>query len=115
MFRRQDHERGAVERVRPGREDAQLVAAGLVCVPRRREDDLGSLGSADPVGLHDPDRFGPFEAGEVEQLVGVFRRAQVPLVKLALLDSGAAAPAMAIGAFDLLAGQRPIVGAPVHG
>ena len=97
----------------PGGEDAQLVAARLVLVRRRGEDDFGALGPADPVGLHDPDRLGPFEAGEVEQLVGVLRGAQVPLLQLALLDARAAAPAVAVGALDLLARQRAVVGAPV--
>ena len=97
----------------PRGEDAQLVAARLGVVGRGREVDLGALGPADPVGLHDPDRLGPFEAGEVEQLVGVLRRPQIPLVQLALLDARAAAPAVAVGALDLLARQRPVVGAPV--
>ena len=114
MLGRHDHEGGAVQRVGPGREDAQLVAAGLGVVRRGGEDDLGALGPADPVGLHDADRLGPFDAGEVEQLVGVLGDAQVPLVQLALLDARAAAPAVAVRAFDLLAGQRPVVGAPVH-
>ncbi len=97
----------------PRGEDAQLVAARLAVVGRGREDDFGALGPADPVGLHDPDRLGPFDAGEVEQLVGVLRGAQVPLVQLALLDARAAAPAVAVRALDLLARQRPVVGAPV--
>ncbi len=114
MFGRHDHERGAVQRVRSGREDSQLVAAGLGVVGRRGEDDLGAFRPADPVGLHDADRLGPFDTREVEQLVRVLGDAQVPLVQLALLHSSATAPAVAVRAFDLLAGQGPVVGAPVH-
>ena len=40
-------------------------------------------------------------------------RAQVPLVQVALLDQRAAAPAVPIGALDLLARERPVVRAPV--
>ena len=50
---------------------------------------------------------------EVEQLVGVGGRAQVPLLQVALLDQRAAAPAVAVRALDLLARQGPVVGAPV--
>ena len=115
VFGRHDHERGAVQRVGPSGKDAQFVAAGLEVIGRAGEDDLGALGSADPVGLHRLDRLGPDQTGEVEQLVGVLGGPQVPLLEFALLDPGAAAPAMAVRAFDLLAGQRAVVGAPVHG
>ncbi len=110
----EDHERGAVQRVGPRREDAQRVATGLVGVGRDREVDLGAFGAADPVRLLDADRLGPVDALEVEQLVGVRRGLEIPLVELALLDERAAAPAMTVGALDLLARQRPVVGAPVH-
>ena len=113
MLRREDHERRPEQRVRPGREDAQLVAAGVVVGRGGREDDLAALGPADPVRLHGPDRIREVDAAEVEQLVGVLRDAQVPLVQVALLDLRAAAPAVAVGALDLLAGERPVVGAPV--
>ena len=113
MLRRQDHERRAEQRVRPRREDADLVAAGLVVVGRGLEVDLGALGPADPVRLLDPDRLRPVEAVEVEQLVGVLRRPQEPLLQVALLDERAAAPAAPVGALDLLARQGPVVGAPV--
>jgi hypothetical protein len=104
---RHDHEGRAVERVRPSREDAQFVAEF------GREDDFRAFGPADPVGLHRLDRLGPFKAGEVEQLVGVLGRPQIPLLQIAFLDARAAAPAVAVRAFDLLAGQRAVVGAPV--
>ena len=77
------------------------------------ELDLGALRPADPVGLHDPHGLGPVEAREVEQLVGVRGRAQEPLLEVALLDQRAAAPAVAVDALDLLAGERAVVGAPV--
>ena len=47
MLRRQHHECGAVDRVRPRREEADLLAG----VPFDRERDLGPLGPADPVRL----------------------------------------------------------------
>ena len=91
------------------------VAAGLVVVGRGLEVDLGALGAADPVRLLGPDRGRPIEAVELEQLIGVGGRPQEPLLEVAFLDEGAAAPAAAIGSLDLLAGQRPVVGAPVDG
>ena len=39
--------------------------------------------------------------------------AEEPLLQVALLDRRAAAPAAAVGALDLLARQRAVVGAPV--
>src|SRR5664279_610383 len=80
---------------------------------RRGEGHLGTLRPADPVRLHGPDRAGPAEAVEVEQLVRILGHPQVPLVELALLHPGAAAPAMAVDALDLLAGERPVIRAPV--
>ena len=110
---REDHERRPEQRVRAGREDAQGVAAGLVVVGGGLEVDLGAFGSADPVGLHDLDRLRPVESGEVQQLIRVGRRAQVPLLQVALLDQRAAAPAASLRALDLLAGQGPVVRAPI--
>ena len=85
---------------------AILVAQGKV--------DLGALGATDPVGLHLLDALGP--AGEllqvVEQLLRVLGNLVVPLLKVALLGLGAAAPALALG--DLLVGQNGLAGgAPV--
>ncbi len=115
VLRGEDHERRPEERVRPGREHPQLVAARLMVVGRDREHDLCALASADPVRLLGLDRLGPVEALEVEQLVGVLRDPEIPLGKVALLDLRAAAPAVAVGALDLLARERPVVGAPVDG
>ena len=86
---------------------------GVMVGRRGLEDDLAALGPADPVRLLDLDRLGQVDAAEVEQLVGVLRDPQVPLVEVALLDLRAAAPAVAVGALDLLAGERPVVRAPV--
>jgi len=65
--------------------------------------------------LHDPDRLGPVEAAEVEELVGVLRDPQEPLGQVALLDLRAAAPAAPLDTLDLLACQGAVVGAPVTG
>ncbi len=79
-----------------------------------REVDLRAFGAPDPVRLLDADRLGPIDAVEGQQLVRVGRRAQVPLVQVALLDEGATAPAAPIRALDLFARECPVVGAPVH-
>ena len=113
MLGREHHERGPEQRVGPGREHAQLLATGVMGGRRGLEHDLGARGAPDPVGLHDPDRVGPVDAAEVQQLVGVVGDPQVPLRQLALLDLRAAAPAVAIRALDLLARERAVVGAPV--
>ena len=113
VFGSEDHERRTEQRVRPGREDADQVAARLVVVGGDLEVDLGALRPADPVGLHDAYRLGPVEAREVEQLVGIRGRAQEPLLEVALLDERAAAPAVPVGTLDLLARQGAVVGTPV--
>ena len=113
VLRGQDHERRPEERVRPGREHPQLGAAGVMPGRCGLEDDLAALAPPDPVRLHHPDRLREVDPGEVEQLVGVLRDAQIPLRQVALLDLGAAPPAVAVGAFDLFAGERPVVRAPV--
>ena len=113
MLRREDHERGPEQRVRPRREHAQRLAARMMVGRSGLEVDLRALRAADPVRLLDADGLRPVDAAEVEQLVRVGRRAQVPLLEVALLDRSAAAPAMPIRALDLFACQRPVVGAPV--
>jgi hypothetical protein len=113
VLRGEDHECRAEQRVRAGREDAQLVAAGLMVVGRGRKDEFCALAPPDPVRLLRLDRLRPIEAGEVEQFVRVVGDAQVPLLQVALLDLRAAPPAMSVGALDLLAGERPVVRAPV--
>ncbi len=113
MLRGEDHERRSEQRVRARREDADLLAARVVVGRRGIEHDLAALRSADPVRLLDPDRVGKLNLAEVEQLVRVLRDAQVPLVQVSLLDLCAAAPAVTVGALDLLAGQRAVVRTPV--
>ena len=115
MLGRQDHERRPEQRVRPRREDAQLLATCVVGGRRRVEHDLAALGPPDPVRLLDAHRLGELDLAEVEQLVRVPGDAQIPLVQVALLDLRAAAPAMTVGTLDLLAGQRPVIRAPVDG
>ncbi len=113
VFWRQDHERGPEQGIGTGREDAQRVAAWLVLVGRDLEVDLGPFGPADPVGLLNLDWLRPVDPGEVQELIGIASRAQEPLLQVALLDEGTTPPAMAVGALDLLAGQGPVIGAPV--
>ena len=113
MLRSQDHERGPEQRVRPGREHAKLVTARLMVIGRGREHDLGALGPADPVRLLDSDRLRPVDPAEVEQLVGILRDPEEPLLEVALLDEGTAPPAASIRPNDLLPRERAVVRAPV--
>jgi hypothetical protein len=115
MLRREDHEGRPEQRVRASREDADLVATGLLIVGGDLELDLGAFRAADPVRLLDLDRLGPVDPGEVEQFVRVCGRAQEPLLEVALLDERAAPPAVTVGPLDLLARQGPVVRAPIHG
>lgn len=95
--------------------DLALIALdGLAILVAQGKVDLGALGATDPVSLHLLDALGP--AGEllqiVEQLLRVLGDLVVPLLKVALLGLGAAAPALALG--DLLVGQNGLAGgAPV--
>ena len=113
----QDKEGDAKEGVGTRGEDGNLALValdGLAILVAQGKVDLGALGAADPVGLHLLDALGP--AGEllqvVEQLLRVLSNLVVPLLKVALLGLGAAAPALTLG--DLLVGQNGLaVGAPV--
>ena len=113
----QDKEGDTKERVGTRGEDGDLALValdGLAILVAQGKVDLGALGAADPVGLHLLDALGP--AGKllqiVEQLLGVLGDLEVPLLKVALLGLGAAAPALALG--DLLVGQNGLaVRAPV--
>ena len=95
--------------------DLALIALdGLAILIAQGKVDLGALGATDPVGLHLLDALGP--TGEllqvVEQFLGVLGDLEVPLLKVALLGLGAAAPALALG--HLLVGQNGLAGgAPV--
>ena len=113
----QDKEGDTKERVGSRGEDGDLTLVtldGLAILVAQGKVDLGALGATDPVGLHLLDALGP--AGEllqiVEQLLRVLGDLEVPLLKVALLGLGAAAPALALG--DLLVGQNGLAGgAPV--
>ena len=79
------------------------------------EGDLGALAAANPVGLHGVYAVGPFDAGEVEELVGVLGDAEEPLLQVSAGYGGAAAFAGAVGE-DLLVGEGGLAGrAPVGG
>ena len=113
----QDKEGDTEERVGSRGEDGDLTLLaldGLAVLVAQGKVDLGALGAANPVGLHLLDALGP--AGEllqvVEQLLRVLGNLVVPLLKVALLRLGAAAPALALG--NLLVSQNGLAGgAPV--
>ena len=104
---RDDHEGGAEQRVRPGRED--LDRAGIAGEP-----DPGALGAADPVALLQLDRLRPVQLVQVgQQPRGVGGDPHHPLAQVALEDREVAAVAAPLGG-DLLVGQhRAQAGAPV--
>ena len=114
----QDKEGDTEERVGTRGEDGDLTLValdGLAILVAQGKVDLGALGATDPVGLHLLDALGP--AGEllqvVEQLLRVLGNLVVPLLKVALLGLGAAAPALTLG--NLLVGQNGLAGgAPVN-
>ncbi len=76
--------------------------------------ELGPLGPADPVALHDLDPLGPVEGVQVvEELVGVVGDLEEPLLEVALDDDVARAVTGAVGV-DLLVGQHGLAArAPV--
>ena len=108
-----DAKKGVGTRGKDG--DLALIALdGLAILVAQGKVDLGALGATDPVGLHLLNALGP--AGEllqvVEQLLRVLGNLVVPLLKVALLRLGAAAPALALG--NLLVSQNGLAGgAPV--
>ena len=93
MLGRQHEEGGAEERVRPGREDRQLLAGS-----GDTEDHARALGAADPVALHRQHALRPVleRVHLVEQRVGVVGDLEVPLRQVLGLDLGAAALAVAV-------------------
>ena len=113
----QDKEGNTEERIGTRGEDGDLTLValdGLAILVAQGKVDLGALGTTDPVGLHLLDALGP--AGEllqiIEQLLRVLGNLEVPLLQVALLGLGAAAPALALG--HLLVGQNGLAGgAPV--
>ena len=104
-------ERGAEQRVGPGGEHRDRLVAAF-----HGEVDLGALGPADPVALHQQDTVRPAALelpGVRQQPVGVLRDLEVPLVQHAPHHVGAAA--LALPRDDLLVGQDGLVDrAPVH-
>ena len=109
MLRRHDHIGGAEEGVRPGGEDAQLVAGG------EGEIHFRALAAADPVALLHLDPLDEVHGVQtVQQLLGVGGDAQHPL-GLDLADHLAAA-AFALAAHHFFVGQADLAaGAPVDG
>ena len=112
-----EHEEGATEeRIGTRREHGDGLVGGLARLVAERELHLGTLAATDPICLHLLDALGP--AGQlvevIKQLLGVIGDLEVPLVELAALDGGMAAPARAL--LDLLVGEHGLaVGAPVDG
>ena len=104
-----DEEGGAADRVEARREDLDRLRA-----PFEPEEDVGARAPPDPVLLHLEDVLGPLSEFGVagEELVGVGRDLEEPLLHFFLGDRGVAAPAAA--ADNLLVGQDgPALGAPV--
>ena len=104
VLRRQHEEGRPEQRVRPGREDGQLLPGSLDA-----KDDAGAVGAADPVPLHRQDAFRPFleRLHLVEQRVGVVGDPEVPLRQDLRLDLGAAALAVTVD--HLLVGEHRLV------
>ncbi|OUD85750.1 hypothetical protein BC477_15185 [Clavibacter michiganensis subsp. michiganensis] len=103
---RDDHEGGAVQRVRTRGEDRDGLVAAL-----DDEVDLRAYGASDPVALHADDLRRPraLELVEVvDEAVGVVGDAQVPLRELLLDDHGARAVGRAVRQ-DLLVGEHGLV------
>ena len=114
MLRCEHHEGCAVERVGTRGEDAQLLAAGVVCRGRNGEVDLGTFRAPNPIRLHCADRLWPGQPFKREELVGVIGNLEEPLRQVALGDLGRAAPTDAINSFDLFAREGHLArGAPV--
>ena len=113
-----EQEEGVAEQgVRTGGEDGDLALVagdGLAVLIAKGKVYLGALGTADPVGLHLLDALGP--AGKliqvIEELLRVLGDLDVPLLEVALLHLGVAAPAAALG--HLLVGEHGLaLGTPV--
>ena len=108
------HERGTEQRVGPGGENLQFGVAGGGRLRVERPADQQALGATDPVFLHHANLLRPSVEGlqGFQQLVGVAGDPEGPLLKIALFDDGAGAPAAAID--DLLVGQNSVVdGVPI--
>ncbi len=109
VFGRHDHECRAENGIRTCREDLQ----GLAGVKGKTQP--GTLGTTDPVTLHHLDAFRPIDAVEsVQQLLGILRDSEVPLLQVPLVDL--CPTTLADAAFEhLLVGQyRLVVWTPPH-
>ena len=116
MLRCQHHITHAENRVGPGGEHGDRLAAGLPFAIHQGEIKLGAAGAADPVGLHRAHPLRPaLQLREViEQLVGVGGDLQEPLPQLPLLHEGAGTPGASLP-IHLLVGQHRLVHRiPVH-
>ena len=80
------HEGCAVERVGARGEDAQLLAASVMCCWCNGKVNLGTFGSTNPIRLHGANRFWPVEPLVGEQLIGVVGDLEEPLRQVALGD-----------------------------
>ena len=109
MFRRQDDEGNAVDRIRTRRIDGDFFLQA-----RDIEAEFQTFAAADPVLLHRLDAFRPArqELQVFEETVGVVRDLEEPLFQVLLDNRRVAAPAFAFD--DLFVGQYGIaVFAPV--
>jgi hypothetical protein len=119
MLRREHEERRAEERVRPRREDRDLLVE-----PVDLKADLGAFGATDPVALHGQHALGPVleQVHLLEERIRVVGDLEEPLFEVARLDLGAAALAAAVDHLFVrenglivrapLDGRLPAVGEP---
>ena len=115
MIRRQRHELGAEQSVRPRGEDLQLALVVRRRLRVEHEADQQAFRAADPVLLHQPDFLRPAveRVERFQQLFRIIADLEEPLDQLALLDLGARAPAAAVD--HLLVGEHGMVDrVPVH-
>ncbi len=108
MFRCEDDEVRAVDRVDAGREDFNRGGRRAECGVRGAgsggggrlhvESHARAFGAADPVALHREHLVGPLAElpHSLQQLVRVVRDLEEPLLQLTRLDDGSAAPARAV-------------------
>jgi hypothetical protein len=105
----------AIERVRPGGEDLDLLTGGPAVRSGDAKDGLSALGAANPVALHGQRGFGPIDQRQIfEQAIRVAGDAQKPLAHVLALDALATTFAAALR--DLFVGQSGLARwAPVDG
>ena len=106
---REHEERRAVQRVRPRREDGDVLVELLDA-----EEDLRALRTADPVALAGLDRLGPVDRVEVvEQRLRVVGDAEEPLLHEARLDLARRSARSGRRQHLLVREHRLVVGAPL--